>query len=238
MRAAGIVAHWLAATLIAMTGSAVSGQEYNPSPAAKPKPPTEGVYLIKGLAGFQTGVVELGAKLQKRGINPRIESHADSTAVSDAIAKRYKSGIHAPIVLVGYSLGADAIASMARELNAQKVPVALLISFAPMYDQPIPGNVRRAINYYQSTSAWRGKYVPGNGFHGALTNINLDKDASINHFNIISLDRFQLDTIAKISALVGASRKPAPPKTATQASGQPTTQATPMTGEPVPARSN
>ena len=238
MRAAGVVAQSFGVALTVMANSAVSGQEYNPYPAAKPKAPTEGVYLIKGLAGFQTGVVELGAKLEKRGINPRIESHSDSTSVSEAIARRYKSGVRAPIVLVGYSLGADAIASMARELNAQKVPVALLISFAPMHDQPIPGNVRRAINYYQSTSAWRGKYVAGNGFHGTLSNVNLDKDTSINHFNIISLDRFQLDTIAKISALVGAPRKPAQPNATTQASGQPTTQATPTAGEPAPERSN
>src|SRR3954469_8656805 len=143
MSAAGLVAKSLGVALTVMASSVVSGQEYNPYPTAPPKAPTEGVYLIKGLAGFQTGVVELGAKLQKRGINPRIESHGDSTSVSEAIAKRYKSGIHAPIGLVGYSLGADAIARMARELNAQKIPVALLISFAPMHEQPIPGNVRR-----------------------------------------------------------------------------------------------
>jgi hypothetical protein len=107
-----------------------------------------------------------------------------------------------------------------------------------MYDQHIPPNVRRAINYYQSTSAWRGKYVADTGFRGALTNVNLDSETSINHFNIISLDRFQLDTITKISALVAASRKPSQPKTTTQASGQPAIQAAPTVGESAPARSN
>jgi len=47
--------------------------------------------------------------------------------------------------------GANNVIDMARVLEARNVPVALLITLAPYKQDPIPDNVRRAINYYQST---------------------------------------------------------------------------------------
>lgn len=177
----------------------------------------QAVYLIKGLAGFQTGVVDLGEKLRRRGIYPRIETHGDVDTIADDIVKRYRAGLRAPIILFGYSLGADAAGGVARRLYQARVPVALMIVFGPVADVQVPPNVARAINYYQSTSAWRGRLLPMGGNRGALTNLNLDNAPGINHFTIVSADRYQNETIAKISALVARPRKPTDAKASGQA---------------------
>jgi pimeloyl-ACP methyl ester carboxylesterase len=242
MRAASFVARSLCAVLMvgAMAGHAHAQQEAVPVAAPSQRGANQAVYLIKGLAGFQTGVDVLGEKLLRRGIVPRFGTHGGSDSTADEIIKRYKGGLRAPVILVGYSLGADAAGSIARRLHAHRISVALLVIFGPVADVPVTPNVARAINYYQSTSAWRGRMIPAAGFRGSLRNLNLDNEPGINHFTIVSADRYQLQTIANISALVGGSRKPAQPKPTDQAAAgeakAPTE--TQSKSEPAPARSN
>jgi thioesterase domain-containing protein len=161
------------------------------------------VVLIKGLAGlFSSGMIDLGEKLRRRGIPVRIESHADSEALLDDIARHYKAS-RGPIVILGHSLGADVAGGLARRLNEQHIPVALLVTFGPLSDPIVTPNVARAVNYYQSASAWRGQMVPAPGFRGSLSNVNLDGALDINHFNIEKADRLHAETIAKVSAALG-----------------------------------
>jgi hypothetical protein len=215
MRAASVVARSLwALALFGTLGGYAHAQHV--AAATSQRGAQQAVYLIKGLAGFQTGFEGLGQKLTQRGIAPRLASHLVSDSTADEIIQRYRSGLRAPIILVGYSLGADAAGSIARRLHDSRVPVALLISFGPVADVPVPPNVARAINYYQSTSAWRGRMIPTAGFRGSLKNLNLDNEPGINHFTIVSADRYQLQTIANITALMGHARKPAAPKPAAQ----------------------
>ena len=171
-------------------------------------------------------------------MSPRFAAHGDSDATAAEIIKRYKGGMRAPIILVGYSLGADSAGAIARRLNEQRVPVALLVIFGPVADVPVTPNVARAINYYQSASAWRGRMVPAAGFRGSLRNVNLDNEPGINHFTIVSADRYQAQTIASITALLGQSRKPAEPKPAGQAADAQSGARGQSTGEPALAQSN
>jgi len=194
---------------VAVIGGAATAQTAKTTHARAHRSAQQAVYLIKGLAGFQTGVIDLGERLRQRGITPRIESHLSSDTVADEIIARYRAGMRAPIAIVGYSLGADAAASIARRLYEHKIPVALLVTFAPVADARVTPNVRRAVNYYQSTSAWRGKMVPVQGFRGSMKNVNLDNERDINHFTIISADRLQLATIGMIQSVLGHWRKPA-----------------------------
>jgi len=208
------------------------------TPAATDPTAHQAVYLIKGLAGFQTGVVDLGEKLRKRGIYPHIEAHGEVDTIADAIIRRYKGGLRAPIILFGYSLGADAAGGVARRLYEVKIPVALMIVFGPMADVQVPPNVARAFNYFQSTSAWRGRLIPMSGNRAAVINLNLDNAPGINHFTIVSAERYQNETIAKISALVARPRKSAEPRPASQAAAEekPSTEAPADSG--AAARSN
>ena len=80
---------------------------------------------------------------------------------------------------------------MARLLEREKIPVDLLVTLAPLLQDPVPGNVLRAINYYHSPG-WGAAVVADTGFHGKLSNINLGGDLGISHI--------AMDKSAKIQA--------------------------------------
>lgn len=239
MRATSVVAGSLCAILMFGTsGSHTRAQAQDASVAQAGVAAGQAVYLIKGLAGFQTGVVDLGEKLRRRGIFPRIDSHGDTETITDDIIRRRKAGLRAPIILFGYSLGADAAGTVARKLYQNKIPVALMIVFGPVADVQVPPNVARAINYFQSTSAWHGRLLPAPGFRGSLSNLNLDNQPDINHFTIVSAERYQRETIARISALVGRPHKSSNPHAAGQADAGDAKIPAKAHSEPAPARSN
>jgi thioesterase domain-containing protein len=200
-----------ALTLAAATGVAcfwpvaTASAQAQPSQRAAPAGGAQ-IFLIKGLAGvFSSGMINLDEKLHRQGIRARVESHADSEAMTDDIIRRFKSGSRGPVILVGHSLGADVAGGIARRLNEHRIPVALLVTFGPLTDPVVTPNVARAVNYYQAYSTWRGRMVPAPGFRGSLTNVNLDSAADINHFNIEKADRLHAETIARISAIVKRS---------------------------------
>jgi thioesterase domain-containing protein len=66
------------------------------------------------------------------------------TTVSNII-KWHASGESGPLVLVGHSQGANNVIDMARLLQRENIPVDLLVTLAPAMQDPIPGNVVRAI---------------------------------------------------------------------------------------------
>lgn len=211
MRAARVVPICLFVALASGVGITSSFAQVGPAPSAgrvAPRANTHAqIVLVKGLAGiFSSGMIDLGEKLKRQGIEARVESHADSEALSEDIARRYESGVRGPIIIVGHSLGADVAGGIARRLNEHQIPVALLVTFGPISDPLVTPNVAQAINYYQAMSAWRGRMIAAPGFHGSLTNIDLEDAPGINHFNIEKSDRLHADTIAKISAILGRSR--------------------------------
>jgi pimeloyl-ACP methyl ester carboxylesterase len=161
------------------------------------------LYLLKGLADiFSSGMDFLQAKLQARGIAGEVRSHADWEKLAQSAAEKWRSGAHGPIIIIGHSLGADAAILMASRLGEAGVPVALLVTFSPVDSGPADANVARAVNFFQSNSAWHGQITRGNGFHGALENVDLANAPGITHFNIEKADNLHAATIAKVVALV------------------------------------
>ena len=79
--------------------------------------------------------------------------------------QKYRAGDHGPYMLVGHSLGADAVMVMAQELNAQGVPVALVVPFDGTGSYAAPRNVACVLNLTQRHYAYMR---PGAGFHGML----------------------------------------------------------------------
>ncbi|MGZ5865935.1 MAG: thioesterase domain-containing protein [Xanthobacteraceae bacterium] len=165
------------------------------------------VILLKGLADvFSNGMDTLAAELRQRGVPARVASHASDYSLANEIARDYAAGARGPVVLIGHSFGADAAVEMAEQLNASNVPVALLVAFGTTASKPVTPNVRRAINYFQANSAWRGRLLPGPGFHGSLSNINLDNAPDVNHFNIDKIGRLHANTISQVIGVVGGRR--------------------------------
>jgi pimeloyl-ACP methyl ester carboxylesterase len=161
------------------------------------------VYLLKGLADvFSSGMDFLQAKLQARGVAGEVHSHADWEKLAQSAAEKWRGGAHGPIVIIGHSLGADAAILMASKLGESGVPVALLVTFSPVDSGPASANVARAVNFFQSNSAWHGQITRGNGFHGALENVDLANAPGITHFNIEKANNLHATTIAKVLAVV------------------------------------
>ncbi len=161
------------------------------------------VYLLKGLADiFSTGMDFLQAKLQARGIVGEVRSHSAAEELAQSAIAKWRGGSRGPIIIIGHSLGADAAIAMAQRLGAAGVPVSLLVTFSPTDSAPVSANVARAVNYFQSNSAWHGQITRGAGFRGALENVDLAQMPGITHFNIEKAEPLHAATLAKVLALI------------------------------------
>ncbi len=159
------------------------------------------VYLLRGLANvFSTGLDDLDEKLTKRGITATVHNHLESDTLAEQAAHLQKAG-KGPIVIVGHSLGADAAVSMAERMKELGATVALIVTFGANGKLTAPSNVRRVVNYYLGSAV----VVPGPGFKGTISNINLDGDSRINHLNIEKSNHLHLNVIPKIQAVVRGS---------------------------------
>src|SRR5262249_53227771 len=139
----------------------------------------EHVYLFRGLADvFSLGMNTLADELNQRGVYATAHSHTDWKPLADKAVAAYKAGKERPIILIGHSLGADAVMQMADYLGDKGVPVALLVPFDATQSFPVPGNVGRVINFTQRDYA---HMRPGLGFRGSLSNVDLSSDSSISH---------------------------------------------------------
>ncbi len=162
------------------------------------------VLLLRGWFGvFSTGLDSLADDLRSKGVKAEVAGHLSwRTAVADIVRER-TSARSGPLVLVGHSQGANNVIDMARALEPHNIPVDLLVTLAPFMQDPIPGNVVRAINYYQSPG-WGAPLAPDRGFHGKLSNIDVGGDWTISHITIDKSARFHSDISREIVALLQA----------------------------------
>jgi thioesterase domain-containing protein len=166
---------------------AVTGVQGNPTFAAarSRRGGHPQVYLLRGLANvFSTGLDEIGRRLRVAGVDAHVQSFtAWRSASNKIIAERQKFG-RSPVILVGHSLGANAIISLAQALEKSGIKVDYMASFAATSPSPLPANISRVVNFYFSSHSWGAALTKGPGFRGRLENRDLSDDRHINHFNI------------------------------------------------------
>ncbi len=168
--------------------------------------PRAHVYLFRGLADvFSLGMDTLADELRKRGVDASSHSHTDWKAIADKAAANYKAGKEGPIILIGHSLGADAVMEMADYLGDKGVPVALVVPFDATQSFPASANVARVLNLTQRDYA---HMRPGPGFRGSLRNVDLSGDPNIDHLNIDKSPRLHAQVISEVLAIVGGHRTP------------------------------
>ena len=168
------------------------------------------VYLLRGLLNiFSLGMDDLAAKLQARGVAASVHNHADWQGIADDIAAKYKAGRHGPVILIGHSLGADAVMIQAEYLGKKGVPVALVVPFDGTGSYAASGNVARVMNLTQRDYAYMRR---GAGFRGELQNIDVSRDAGIDHINIDKSGRLHNLVVNKVLGVIG--RGGAAPRTA------------------------
>jgi Thioesterase domain len=151
------------------------------------------VYLMRGLLNiFSLGMDELATRIQNHGIDASVYNHTFADGIVARIVQMYRAGDHGPYMLVGHSLGADAVMGMAQELNAQGVPVALVIPVDGTGSSVAPRNVACVINLTQRKYAYMR---PGVGFQGVLDNVDFSGDPGIDHLTIDKSPRVQAEAL-------------------------------------------
>jgi pimeloyl-ACP methyl ester carboxylesterase len=165
------------------------------------------VFLMRGFANvFSLGMDQVGARLQRMGINASVENYIAWDAIVNEAAAEYRSGQVQNIIIVGHSSGATAVTAVAARLGEMGVPVKLAIALDPTTRAFAAGHVERYLNFY--APGGMGTLVDkGRDFTGNLQNISLGGNPGVGHFNIDKDPGVQDRVIKEIMA---AARGPAP----------------------------
>lgn len=158
------------------------------------------VYLLRGLLNiFSLGMDDLAQKIERRGIRATVHNHSEWESLADQIAAGYKAGNKGAIILVGHSLGADAVMFMGEYLGRKGVPVALIVPFDGTGSFAASSNVQRVMNLTQRDYAYMKR---GAGFRGELSNIDVSNQG-YGHIDIDKSDRLHNMVINRIVGIVG-----------------------------------
>lgn len=162
------------------------------------------VYLLRGFMDiFSTGMDDLGAKLNRRGIRASVHGHAEYHNLAEGIASRYRAGQRENIVIIGHSLGANAAFQMAEALGQYKINVSLIIAYDPTAHMSVSSNVSRVVNFYASNNGWGVSVARGPGFRGSLSNVDLSRRGEMGHTDIDKSPSLHNRSISYIRALGG-----------------------------------
>jgi hypothetical protein len=150
---------------------------------------------------FSTGLDGIADDLKAKGVKAEVAGHLYwQTGLTD-ILKARAAGKAGPIILIGHSQGANNVIDIARGLEAQNIPVDLVITLAPFMQYPVPANVKQAVNYYQQ-GGWGAPIEGAPGFHGKIMNVNVNDDPSVTHINIDKSTRVRADIVRMVTSLV------------------------------------
>jgi pimeloyl-ACP methyl ester carboxylesterase len=167
------------------------------------------VYLIRGWRDlWSEGIDKLAGELRERGVDAQAYRAAQWRDLADAIEKTSSSE---PLVLIGFSYGADDAIEISRKLHR---PVDLVIAVDPVTPPVVPANVRRCYDYYQTNGVWdvfpwlRG--IPLRSEDASkLTNVDLRKarpdlvEADTSHSTIAADPKLHREFVGKVLEVCG-----------------------------------
>lgn len=161
------------------------------------------VYLIRGLFGvFSLGLDDLMKELVAQGYHSEIYGWDEAQKVIDLINQRAAGGHTGPVALIGHSLGANAVVSVATSIQQQNVPVDLGVTFDATDPGQVPSNVAVFINFW----AQDGFGVPVSavpGYTGDLENVDLSGQPGIDHTTIDAMEPFHQEVITRLESMTG-----------------------------------
>lgn len=114
------------------------------------------VFLVRGWRDlWSEGIDQLAEQIRRNGMNAQVYRESQWRELAEAIDYRYRSNaLTRPLVLIGFSYGADDVLRIAERLARDSIPVDLLITIDPVTPPQVPGNVRVCYNYYQTNGIW------------------------------------------------------------------------------------
>jgi hypothetical protein len=171
--------------VLALLGSFLSVSAADRSQAQTPAPSSQAeIYLLRGLFNiYSLGMDSLAAKLKAQGYAPTVTTWDSAQSVADQIIVNHRRGDTAHIVLIGHSLGSNAVVQIANQLAQQNIPVDLAVTFDVTEPLTVPTNVARFVNFYQRNGFGRPA-TPAPGFSGEFSNLDLTGDTNLSHTNI------------------------------------------------------
>ena len=169
------------------------------------------VCLIRGWRDLYSGGLErLGDELRQEGIAAEVFRDEQWPALADALKRQYAINTdHDPLVLIGFSYGADDALRIAQEMNRCGLPVNLLITIDPVTPPRVPENVVTCINFFQTNGFWdifpwlRGVPLQAAGI-GRLVNVDIRRtrpdllEANTAHSNIAADPKLHREIIARV----------------------------------------
>ena len=178
------------------------------------EPRSGAVYLLRGWQDlYSRGIDQLAIQLRETGVRAEAYRASQWHDLAAMIARRYtRAPAREPLVLIGFSYGADDVLLIARELRRNNVPVDLLVTIDPVTPPPVPGNVRLCYNYFQTNGIWdvfpwlRGIPLASAGA-GRLFNVDLRRqrpdllEPGTGHSNIAANPKLHRAVIEQVLAV-------------------------------------
>jgi hypothetical protein len=180
-----------------------------PAPTAQPSsssvpsalPPRGRVYLFRGALGliFSRGMDKLAKRIEETGVTVDVNEFTVCSVVAERAIREYRED-PAPITLIGHSMGGFCSLQFAEKLQAENIPVSLVVTIDPAHLMPkLPMNVERYMNIFLARDVLGGGDVmPEKGFQGHYASFDLSKLKGVLHINIDKMDIIHAQLLTKI----------------------------------------
>lgn len=106
--------------------------------------------VIRGLCGYFPGAVHLADRLDDAGLETSVIFCKEAPGVACALSSIQGACDEGPLMIVGYSLGANEAIRLCRALGDDGIVVDSLILIECPYRDTIPPNVAKCVNIYRS----------------------------------------------------------------------------------------
>jgi hypothetical protein len=178
------------------------------APPAEARSPGPNVVIVRGTVGYWPDCESFVARLKGQGAQASVIRGWEVNRMADRIAHTRPSGNQAqPLVLLGYSRGANDAIRLTRRLQERGVTVDALILMETAAQDSVPANVASCLNVYKSSSvaeewvpAFRGLPVTVESANTQLVNYNLRFHDEGDEGNVI--ERFTVCQNAAVQAMI------------------------------------
>lgn len=183
-------------------------------PSRPPRPrlpaPPGRAFLVRGIfTVFSLGLDMLARELSQKGFEVQVVPASLAAYRARALCEQYRKQPETPLIVIGHSLGGDLAPQVARILQAEKIPVRLMVILDATHPGTIPANVQRCVNYYYSTAVHapliQGRPVRADQPTTEIVNLDLaslpadDPARNVTHFTIDASNRIHQLVIADVT---------------------------------------
>jgi pimeloyl-ACP methyl ester carboxylesterase len=142
---------------------------------------------------------KLAKRIEEAGVAVDTNEFTVCSLVAERAIREYRED-PAPITLIGHSMGGFCSLQFAEKLQAENIPVSLVVTIDPAHLMPkLPMNVERYMNIFLARDVLGGGDVmPEKGFQGHYASFDLSKLKGVLHINIDKMDIIHAQLLTKI----------------------------------------